>query len=133
MKKKKKTTRYRKLYPGENEGITQEMRFVAMRLRNIKGKYVHKNPSSSGSDMSDEEGGDDSRSSETGDTWIPTVKGFVNYLVDSKLVFDTIERVIDESDDVACEYFLHWFGSVIHTLMLLLFSPFLGLKIISLL
>ncbi|KAK3224039.1 hypothetical protein Dsin_011064 [Dipteronia sinensis] len=33
----KKRKRYRKEYPGENQGITEEMRFVAMILRNIKG------------------------------------------------------------------------------------------------
>ncbi|KAK1575164.1 hypothetical protein Q3G72_003136 [Acer saccharum] len=36
----KKRKRYRKEYPGENEGITEEMRFVAMRLCNIKGKKI---------------------------------------------------------------------------------------------
>ncbi|XWS24269.1 hypothetical protein CRYUN_Cryun28dG0086300 [Craigia yunnanensis] len=40
---KKKRKRYRKQYPGESEGITEEMRFVAMRLRNINGKKVTSN------------------------------------------------------------------------------------------
>lgn len=120
---KKRRKRYRKLYPGEAEGITEEMRFVAMRLRNIKGNYTHKlnrssaraGSESSGTDSEvmdsacggadggaggDEEEGDD----EGGETWSPSMEGFVKYLVDSKLVFDTIERIVDESSDVACEY-----------------------------
>ncbi|KAF5747064.1 hypothetical protein HS088_TW06G01242 [Tripterygium wilfordii] len=112
MKQKK---RYRKLYPGETEGITEEMRFVAMRFRNVKGKYVHKSDNSSDEDeegsmneqnpsnkqqvMEEEEGSDEA------ETWFPTIEGFIKYLVDSKLVFDTIERVIDESIDVAYSYF----------------------------
>ncbi|KAK8647145.1 hypothetical protein V6N13_120900 [Hibiscus sabdariffa] len=117
---KKKRKRYRKQYPGESEGITEEMRFVAMRLRNIKGKKLSP---SSGSDsetdatQSEEEGeegrGDRSeteKSNENGgdgeaETWSPTMEGFLKYLVDSKLVFNTIERIIDESDDVAYAYF----------------------------
>lgn len=119
----KKRKRYRKLYPGEAEGITEEMRFVAMRLRNIKGKYTHKpnrSSTSSGSESggsdsetrdsaTDEDGGGPVREEEAvgddgGETWSPSVEGFVKYLVDSKLVFNTIERIVDESSDVACEY-----------------------------
>lgn len=37
------------------------------------------------------------------DTWQPSMEGFINYLVDSKLVFDTVERIVDESDDVSCK------------------------------
>lgn len=125
----KKRKRYRKLYPGETEGITEEMRFVAMRLRNVGGKYTHKvkrssnssgdSGSDSGSDdevgnavSGEEEGGGEdvegglpSDGGEGGETWIPNLEGFVKYLVDSKLVFDTVERIVDESSDVACECF----------------------------
>lgn len=126
----KKRKRYRKLYPGETEGITEEMRFVAMRLRNVGGKYTHRvkrsggSGSDSGSDGEAEEvatgegegegegggegdagGGLSSDGSEGGETWVPSLEGFVKYLVDSKLVFDTIERVVDESSDVAYAYF----------------------------
>lgn len=116
MKKKRK--RYRKQYPGENEGITEEMRFVAMRLRNIKGKKVSSDcVSDSETDTentpSDQEKEDDSetvKSDENGgdgeaETWSPTMEGFLKYLVDSKFVFNTIERIVDESDDVAYAYF----------------------------
>ncbi|KAJ3673225.1 hypothetical protein LUZ60_006599 [Juncus effusus] len=71
----------RKPSPGEREGICQEMRFVAMRLRN--------------------EGGE----GEGEETWQPSMEGFVKYLVDSKLVFDTVERIINESSDVAYVHF----------------------------
>ncbi|KAK3172200.1 hypothetical protein Dsin_033129 [Dipteronia sinensis] len=39
------------------------------------------------------------------ETWKPSVEGFVKYLVDSQFVFDTIERIVDQSDDVAYAYF----------------------------
>lgn len=119
MKKKRK--RYRKQCPGENEGITEEMRFVAMRLRNIKGKKVRSDSvSDSETDIentpSDQEREDSEtvKSGENGgdgeaETWSPTMEGFLKYLVDSKLVFNTIERIVDESDDVACQFsFFSW-------------------------
>lgn len=119
----KKRKRYRKPYPGENKGITEEMRFVAMKLRNIKGKHTHKTVNSDDGDNDDssqysendsvsekeeeeEEGNDDSDSDS--DIWIPSMEGFVKYLVDSKLVFDTLERIVDKSDDVSCKFFFLW-------------------------
>ncbi|CAL0323775.1 unnamed protein product [Lupinus luteus] len=83
----KKRNRYRKMYPGESTGITEEMRFVAMKLRNTKAQ-----------DRGEGEGGDS-------DTWQPSMEGFLNYLVDSKLVFDTVERIVDESENVSYAYF----------------------------
>ncbi|KAF8029561.1 hypothetical protein BT93_E2087 [Corymbia citriodora subsp. variegata] len=56
----------------------------------------------------DVEGGlssDGGESGESGETWIPSMEGFVQYLVNSKLVFDTVERIVDESSDVAYAYF----------------------------
>ncbi|CAK7347581.1 unnamed protein product [Dovyalis caffra] len=110
----KKRKRYRKPYPGESKGITEEMRFVAMKLRNIKGKYAHKTVNSDDDDSSqdsendcvsekEEEGDGDSDGDNDGegDIWIPSMEGFVKYLVDSKLVFDTVERIVDKSDDVS--------------------------------
>ncbi|KAL5777838.1 hypothetical protein ACOSP7_010764 [Xanthoceras sorbifolium] len=122
----KKRKRYRKLYPGENQGITEEMRFVAMRLRNIKGKNFPSLNTNSDSEYSqdssdddeevegaakedeeeDEAKEDDSSSVDSaGETWKPSMEGFVKYLVDTRLVFNTIERIVDESDDVAYAYF----------------------------
>ncbi|OMO74896.1 Armadillo-type [Corchorus olitorius] len=111
-----KRKRYRKQYPGENEGITEEMRFVAMRLRNVNGKKVTSNPDSdtesedSQGEEDDEDGQGDKKATEEGgdgeaETWKPSMEGFLKYLVDSKLVFSTIERIVDESSDVAYAYF----------------------------
>ncbi|TQD73351.1 hypothetical protein C1H46_041111 [Malus baccata] len=108
--------RYRKQYPGESKGITEEMRFVAMKLRNINGKKLSTNSNNSSPDDDDGDGGNDnnalagynsSESEADGDggeteTWQPSLEGFIKYLVDSKLVFDTVERIVDESNDVAC-------------------------------
>ncbi|XP_042403593.1 probable inactive heme oxygenase 2, chloroplastic [Zingiber officinale] len=86
----KKRKRYRRILPGEAEGIVQEMRFVAMRLRDNAGdKEKQEEESSNGGE----------------ETWQPSMEGFLKYLVDSKLVFETIERIVDESTDVAKVYF----------------------------
>ncbi|KAL9449297.1 hypothetical protein AB3S75_011260 [Citrus x aurantiifolia] len=107
--RKKKRVRYRREYPGESKGITEEMRFVAMRLRNLKGE---KYPSShnSNSDCEDSSNDDVEQEQEVkqdndGETWKPSTDGFVKYLVDSQLVFNTIERIVDDSNDVAYAYF----------------------------
>ncbi|CAI9115775.1 OLC1v1016768C2 [Oldenlandia corymbosa var. corymbosa] len=114
--------RYRKQYPGEQKGITEEMRFVAMRLRNSgKPKKSQKGTKDSGSENEseseipdyddDENGGSvsdkevENDGSGNEETWEPSVEGFINYLVDSQLVFSTIERIVDESDDVSYAYF----------------------------
>ncbi|CAL9234280.1 unnamed protein product [Arabidopsis halleri] len=93
----RKRTRYRKQYPGENIGITEEMRFVAMRLRNVNGKKLDLS-----GDKTEQEEEDDEVKEET---WKPIKEGFLKYLVDSKLVFDTIERIVDESENVSYAYF----------------------------
>ena len=89
----KRRKRYRRQYPGESKGITEEMRFVAMRLRNAN------NQDSSSEDDKEGEANDDVG----GVTWQPIMDGFLKYLVDSKLVFNTVERIVDESSHVACE------------------------------
>lgn len=118
--------RYRKKYPGETKGITEEMRFIAMRLRNINGKKytdneednddndnTHNSDSNSTSQgEEDKEGNTKSASDvdEKGDgddietrKWQPSMEGFLKYLVDSELVFNTIERIVDDSNDVSCK------------------------------
>jgi heme oxygenase len=100
--KKKRRTRYRKQYPGEKQGITEEMRFVAMKLHNTKSKIN----SSNGESVDDEDEDSDEKSGDDdGETWEPSIEGFLKYLVDSKLVFDTIERIVEESRDVSYAYF----------------------------
>lgn len=107
--RKKKRVRYRREYPGESKGITEEMRFVAMRLRNLKCK---KYPPSHNSDSDCEDSSNDDVEQEQevkqdsdGETWKPSMDGFVKYLVDSQLVFNTVERIVDDSNDVAYAYF----------------------------
>lgn len=39
---------------------------------------------------------------ETEDKWEPSMEGFLKYLVDTKLIFSTIERILDQSTDVSC-------------------------------
>ncbi|KAJ8538052.1 hypothetical protein K7X08_014592 [Anisodus acutangulus] len=109
-KVKRKRRRYRKQYPGEKKGITEEMRFVAMKLRNSKGKKV----SECDDEMKDSDGYELEQDDEDDiggggggaeETWEPSMEGFIKYLVDSKLVFSTIERIVDESNDVSYAYF----------------------------
>lgn len=108
----KRRKRYRKEYPGESKGITEELRFVAMRLRNVNGKKVSGDAVDSSSEDEVEEKDDgnlvlsDDDNDENGDgseTWQPSLEGFLKYLVDSKLVFSTVEQIVDESSDVACK------------------------------
>lgn len=107
MKKARKRRRYRKQYPGEIKGITEEMRFVAMKFRNSKGQKK-----SESDDDEVKDNGCESVSSDEDDigdgggeeTWQPSMEGFLKYLVDSKLVFSTIERIVDESSDVSCKF-----------------------------
>lgn len=123
---RRRRRRYRKLCPGEDKGITEEMRFVAMKLRNSgKPKKSKKgignaesikevetgNSADSGNDQKDgsisveEVDKDDDCSNANEDIWEPSLEGFLKYLVDSKLVFSTIERIVDESSDVSYAYF----------------------------
>ncbi|KAL4372507.1 hypothetical protein AHAS_Ahas06G0272700 [Arachis hypogaea] len=92
----KKRNRYRRLYPGETTGITEEMRFVAMRLRN--NNATPKSPENKEEESSSSNG-------PASDAWHPSVQGFLRYLVDSKLVFNTVERIVDDSDHVSQKIF----------------------------
>ncbi|RCV44471.1 hypothetical protein SETIT_9G376100v2 [Setaria italica] len=122
---KRKPQRYPKQYPGQAVGVAEEMRFVAMRLRNRKRTTIKDEPGAEDADAGadadasasedDDNDGDDGgvkeehEKEEDGELvegeWMPSMEGFVLYLVDSKLVFDTIERVVAESTDVAYVYF----------------------------
>lgn len=101
------------MYPGEKEGITEEMRFVAMKLRNVKGKKIVKEDDSDEEEvnasvaesLSSNSSVDDDDDDDDGETWQPSLEGFLKYLVDSQLVFNTIERIVDESSDVSYVYF----------------------------
>ncbi|KAK8578517.1 hypothetical protein V6N13_100353 [Hibiscus sabdariffa] len=117
---KKKMKQYRKQHLGESGSITEEMRFIVIRLCNIKGKKLTssngfytgidtKNTQSEDEEGSRADSKTEKNNENSGDreaeTWTPSMEGFLKYLVDSKLIFNTLERIVDESDDVACEYF----------------------------
>ncbi|KAF0921421.1 hypothetical protein E2562_006987, partial [Oryza meyeriana var. granulata] len=120
QKAKPRPRRYPRQYPGEAVGVAEEMRFVAMRLRNPKrttlkdytgAEEVDNGLNEEASASDEEKDEDDVVKEEEGDgarlegEWMPTMEGFVKYLVDSKLVFDTVERIVAESTDVAYVYF----------------------------
>ncbi|KAG0476505.1 hypothetical protein HPP92_013346 [Vanilla planifolia] len=88
--KMRNRVRHRKLNPGEKEGIIEEMRFVTMRLRTASTttNEVHEVGDSNGTS-----------------TWQPTMVGFLSYLVNSKLVFETLETIVEDSTDVSYAYF----------------------------
>ncbi|KAK9096892.1 hypothetical protein Sjap_022389 [Stephania japonica] len=108
----RKRKRYRKLCPGESKGIVEEMRFVTMRLYTNNNSSTTTTSNSNGNSGGDgDESGIEDNNNEFDDcdgveeTWMPTIEGFVKYLVDSELVFHTIERIVDESDNIAYTYF----------------------------
>lgn len=37
--------------------------------------------------------------------WEPTIDGYLKFLVDSKLVYDTLDKILDKSDFPECEFF----------------------------
>ncbi|XP_047958666.1 probable inactive heme oxygenase 2, chloroplastic isoform X1 [Salvia hispanica] len=106
---KQRRRRYRKKYPGEDNGITEEMRFVAMKLRN-NGKSKSRRASAAAVVSEDLEIESDkekegNNGDEINETWQPSIEGFMKFLVDSRLVFSTVERIVDESTDVSYVYF----------------------------
>ncbi|KAL8497983.1 hypothetical protein ACS0TY_021363 [Phlomoides rotata] len=71
----------KKRYPGEAKGFVEEMRFVAMKLHTKdQAKEGEKEP----------QGQPIAR-------WDPNVEGYLKFLVDSKLVYDTLERIVDKA------------------------------------
>ncbi|EOA34027.1 hypothetical protein CARUB_v10021525mg [Capsella rubella] len=75
----------RERYSGESKSFVEERRLVAMRFHTR--------------DQA-KEGEKESKSPEEGPVakWDPTVEGYLQFLVDSKLVYDTLEGIIEESD-----------------------------------
>ncbi|KAI4376665.1 hypothetical protein MLD38_014403 [Melastoma candidum] len=74
----------KKRYPGEAKGFVEEMRFVAMKLHTREQA---------------KEGEKEVKSPEENSVmkWEPTVEGYLRFLVDSKLVYDTLERIVDNA------------------------------------
>ncbi|XP_019437504.1 PREDICTED: heme oxygenase 1, chloroplastic-like [Lupinus angustifolius] len=73
----------KKRNPGESKGFVEEMRFVAMRLHTKdqakEGEKEVKQPEE-----------------KTVAKWEPSVDGYLKFLVDSKLVYDTLEKIVQE-------------------------------------
>ncbi|KAG2303841.1 hypothetical protein Bca4012_062807 [Brassica carinata] len=69
----------KKRYPGESKGFVEEMRFVAMKLHTKEqakeGEKQTKSPEEHPVSL-----------------WEPTVNGYLRFLVDSKLVYDTLDE-----------------------------------------
>ena len=82
---------HKKRYPGEKKGFVEEMRFVAMKLHTRdqakEGEKEVKEPEE-----------------RPVAKWQPTVQGYLRFLVDSKLVYDTLERIVQEAPFPSCEF-----------------------------
>ncbi|KAK4343316.1 hypothetical protein RND71_036410 [Anisodus tanguticus] len=77
----------KKMYPGEAKGFVEEMRFVAMKLHTKdQSKEGEKEPE--GQPMA---------------KWEPSVDGYLKFLVDSKLVYDTLEKIMEKAPFPECE------------------------------
>ncbi|PIA65696.1 hypothetical protein AQUCO_00100890v1 [Aquilegia coerulea] len=71
----------KKRYPGESKGFVEEMRFVAMKLHT--------------KDQSKE--GEKEADVQPIMKWEPSIQGYLRFLVDSKVVYDTLETIIDKA------------------------------------
>ena len=80
----------KKRYPGEAKGFVEEMRFVAMRLHTRdqakEGQKEVKEPQE-----------------RSVAKWDPQIEGYLKFLVDSKLVYDTLEGIVQKAAFPACE------------------------------
>ena len=87
----------KKRYPGESKGFVEEMRFVAMKLHTRdqakEGEKETKEPQEAPVAK-----------------WEPTVEGYLRFLVDSKLVYDTLDKIIAKAVFPSCKLLLiSWF------------------------
>lgn len=80
----------KKRYPGEAKGFVEEMRFVAMKLHTKE---------------QSKEGEKEVKEPQEGALikWEPTIDGYLKFLVDSKLVYDTLESIIEEAPFSYCK------------------------------
>ncbi|KAL9268070.1 Heme oxygenase 1, chloroplastic-like protein [Drosera capensis] len=74
----------KKRYPGEGKGFVEEMRFVAMKLHTKEqareGEKVAEGPEE-----------------QSPARWEPTVEGYLRFLVDSMVVFGTLEMIVEKA------------------------------------
>ena len=80
-----------KRYPGEAKGFVEEMKFVAMKLHTREQA---------------KEGEKEVKKPEERPVakWEPSVDGYLKFLVDSKLVYDTLEGIIDKAAFPSCKF-----------------------------
>ncbi|KAI3920577.1 hypothetical protein MKX01_039202 [Papaver californicum] len=71
----------KKRYPGEGKGFVEEMRFVAMKLHT--------------KDQARE--GEKEPQGQPLGRWEPSIEGYIQFLVDSKCVYDTLETIVDKA------------------------------------
>ncbi|XP_065850549.1 heme oxygenase 1, chloroplastic [Euphorbia lathyris] len=71
-----------KRYPGEAKGFVEEMRFVAMKL------HTREQAKEGEKEVQKPE-------EQAIPKWDPSVHGYLKFLVDSKLVYDTLERIVE--------------------------------------
>lgn len=85
----------KKRYPGEAKGFVEEMKFVAMKLHSRdQAKEGEKDPQM-----------------QPVAKWEPTVEGYLKFLVDSKLVFDTLETAVRQASFPECEFLVFMLGT----------------------
>ncbi|KAF2312916.1 hypothetical protein GH714_042428 [Hevea brasiliensis] len=73
-----------KRYPGEAKGFVEEMRFVAMKL------HTREQAKEGEKEVEKPE-------ERAVPKWEPSVEGYLRFLVDSKLVYDTLESIVDKA------------------------------------
>lgn len=71
-----------KARPGEKKGFVEEMRFVAMKLHT--------------KDQAPKEGGKEA-APQPFQKWQPTREGYLRFLVESKLVYDALEQIVQQA------------------------------------
>lgn len=81
----------KKRYPAELKGFVEEMRSVAMKMHPRTQSKEGKRESIAPQDSPVA-------------TWEFTVEGYLKFLVENKLVFDTLEGIIHESTVPTCEF-----------------------------
>jgi len=77
----------------ERRGFVDEMRAVAMKLHTKEQAKEGEKEVEGPEEMSPAK-------------WEPSVEGYLKFLVDSKVVFDTMERIVDEAPVAYCEFLL---------------------------
>ncbi|KAG6741035.1 hypothetical protein POTOM_056519 [Populus tomentosa] len=74
----------KKRYPGEAKGFVEEMRFVAMKL------HTREQAKEGEKEVKEKE-------EEAVRKWEPSIDGYLKFLVDSKLVYDTLEEIVEKA------------------------------------